>query len=131
MKKNIIRRKTVMRTFIPMAFILCFLLTACGQKIVSFTGVWDYPEYNVRLQIFDDNTWEMLDETGEVLAGGDCVIDGDTAELYYTFGSPWENEEGPVMYNVLHFEKKGKLSDGPGYTLKLTDEVPVPHADMK
>jgi len=109
-------KKTVMR-IIPTALIIFFLLSACGTKEVSFTGVWDYPEYNVRLRISDDNKWEMIDESGAVLAGGDCVIDKDTAELYYSFGSPWVNEDGPVMYNVLHFEKKRKLSDGIGYPL--------------
>ncbi|MCR5733105.1 MAG: hypothetical protein K6G22_00740 [Lachnospiraceae bacterium] len=104
------------------ACLILVILEGCGSKDVSFCGLWDYPEYNVRIQIFEDNTWEMMDETGSVVAGGDCQIDGKTAELYYSFGSPWEDEDGPVMYNVLHFEKKGKLTDGVGYTIVRADD---------
>ncbi|MCR5733064.1 MAG: hypothetical protein K6G22_00530 [Lachnospiraceae bacterium] len=113
------------RSALLLAACIVLLMTAgCGSKNISFCGVWDYPEYNVRLQIFEDDTWEMQDETGAVIAGGYCLIDGETAELYYSFGSPWESEgDDPVMYNVLNFKRKGKLSDGLGYPLVLTDET--------
>ena len=115
--------------------LILLMLAGCTGKASAnaFFGLWDYPEYNIRLQIFDNNTWEMLDDTGTVIAGGDCVIDGDTAELYYTYGSPWENEEEdePVMYTVLHYKKKGKLSDSMGDTLFLTDETSLSNTDTK
>ncbi len=118
------RHKNTPPAFVVFLLILV-MLAGCSTKKLSgneFFGVWDYPEADVRLKISEDNTWEMLDDTGNPIAGGDCVVDGDRAELYYTFGSPWENEDGPVMYNVLHYEKKGKLSDAVGEPLFLTDE---------
>ncbi len=101
------------------------LLAGCGtQKLTEdvFYGVWDYPEYDVRLRISDDNTWEMLDDTGAVLAGGNLVLNGDAAELYYTYGSPWGGDNGADMYNVLHFKNKKELTDGVGYPLYLSDQ---------
>lgn len=90
----------------------------------DFYGVWDYPEYNVRLRISGDNTWEMLEAADSVTAGGYCTIDGDTAELYYTYGSPWENDgDDPVMYSVLHIEKEGELSDAIGNSLSLINKI--------
>ena len=118
---------------IAVSLLILMMLAGCSGKLSDnkFSGVWDYLEYNVKLQIFDDNTWEMLDAAVNLVAGGNCVIDGDTAELYYTYGSPWENEDDPVMYTVLHYKKKGKLSDGMDDALLLTEETPISHSYAK
>ena len=124
-QKIVLTRSMILGMLASVVSALFLLMIAgCSTRKPSdddFHGVWNYPEYNVRLRISEDNTWEMMEETGDVIAGGYCIIDGDAAELYYTYGCPWVNEDGDVMYNVLHYEKKGKLSDGVGYPLTLTD----------
>lgn len=126
------KRRAIILFISASLVVLCLIIGFAISKFSDkdYSGVWDYPEAGVVLQIFDDNTWEMLDETDTVIAGGYLELKADKAELYYSYGSPWGEEDGPVLYNVLSYKRKGVLSDAIGESLTLKDDNPISHSNV-
>ena len=65
-----------------LAVVLCLGLTACGGSddaaggdISEYVGLWEYVDENLWLRIYEDETWESLNDQEDVIEYGTVLVD--------------------------------------------------------
>lgn len=49
----------------------------------QYVGLWEYADEDIWLMVYDDETWEFLNEQGVAVAFGSLVMDEDGITLYF------------------------------------------------
>ena len=86
-----------------------------AADVGEYVGLWSYVGENLWLRIYDDSTWEFLDENSAVLADGTLWAEEDGVTLHF-------GENGDVL--MLDRTVSGDLIDSAnGGTLVSAEEI--------
>lgn len=85
------------------------MLTTGSGDISEYVGLWEYVDENLWLRIYEDETWDFLNDQEDVIACGTLWVDETGITLYFDGTGDVMQLDRAVSGDLLDFQNNGTL----------------------